>query len=177
MTTILRRLFATTFLVATLGVAGIAGSGAAMAGGSDTPNPVGGTTDPGHGGLVCAHGFKPGSAVHVVNRTTGASRTIHSNFKGSGCGSLPLRHACQSSTQTVVETGTASNGRPASVTQTVTTPAVASLCTAVSSAGSTLPFTGSNIIISGTITGLALIAIGTVLLAIRRRRRAAGALG
>jgi LPXTG-motif cell wall-anchored protein len=172
--TIFRRLCATTFLVALIGVAGAAGSTAALASG-DTPNPPGGTiqTDPGHGARVCVHGFQGGSAIRVTNHTTGASRTIRSNVKGRGCGAVPVRRSCHSSTQTVVETGAATNGKPTSVTQTVTTPAVASLCTAVSAAGSTLPFTGSEIIIPGTIVGVALIALGTALLAVRRRRRAA----
>jgi len=175
---IFRRVLATTFLLATLGVAAAAGSTAAMAGG-DTPNPPGGTvqTDPGHGARVCVHGFKPGSTVHVVNQTTGASRTIRSNIKGSGCGSLGVGQACHASTQTLVETGTGTNGKPATVTQTVTAPAVSTLCTAVSAAGATLPFTGSTIIISGTILGLVLIALGTALLAVRRRRRATGVSG
>jgi LPXTG-motif cell wall-anchored protein len=148
-----------------------------MASGGDTPNPPGGTiqTDPGHGVLVCGHSFKGSSAIRIANQSTGASRTIRANVKGSGCGNLPVRNGCHSSTQTVVATGVSTEGKPASVTQTVTTPAVSSLCTAVSAAGSTLPFTGSEIIIPGTILGVALIALGATLLAVRRRRRAAGA--
>jgi hypothetical protein len=113
--------------------------------------------------------------VHVTNQTTGQSTTIHSNFKGSGCSQLPVKQACQATTQTIVETGTGPNGKPATVTQTVTSPATSSLC--VSSAGSTLPFTGSNIIIPATIIGLVLIGLGTAMTIVRRRRAEGGATG
>jgi hypothetical protein len=184
MTATVRRVFSTVLLATLLGVAGsMLGMSAASAGnggdsGSETPitGPGGGTiTLPGHGARVCAKGFKPGSTVHVVNQTTGQSTTIHSNFKGRGCNQLPVKPACQATTQTIVETGTGANGKPATVTQTVTSPARSSLC--VSSAGSTLPFTGSSIIISGTIIGLVLLGLGIAMTIVRRHRAEGSATG
>lgn len=181
MTPAFRRAFSTFLLVTMLGVAGATfGVGAASAtsipvkDGSATPNPPGGTVLAGHHARACVKNFKPGSKVHVVNQTTGQSTTIHSNFKGKGCNSLPVKRACRATSQTIVETGTGANGKPATVTQTVTAPATSSVC--VASAGSTLPFTGSNIIIPGTIIGLVLIGLGTAM-TIVRRRRAAGVTG
>jgi hypothetical protein len=157
-------------------VLSLAGAGAAMAApspimGSATPNPPGGTSVLGqHDARVCVSQFAPGTEIHVVNQTTGETATIHSNFKGKGCNALPISHSCRAAAQTIVETGKGADGKPTTVTQTVTVPAASSLCTA--SAGSTLPFTGSNIILPGTVAGLLLIIVGTALTLVRRRRRA-----
>jgi hypothetical protein len=173
-----RRAFSTLLLATLLGVAGsMLAAGAATA----APRPVtAGSTPPGvpsgsvgvlgeHFVRFCVKNFKPNSPVKVVNETSGATVTIHTNSKGSGCVEVPLVRACKAVTQTIVATGTGADGTPATVKETVTAPATPSLCSSTS--GGTLPFTGSSIIIPGIIIGLVLIVVGTGTVVVVRRRR------
>lgn len=161
-----------TLLIAVLFAftAGLLGASPAAAGSSAPP--PGATGSVGvlgeHFVKYCVKHFKPGSDVTVTNTTTGASVTIHTNSKGAGCTQVPIKRACKALTEKIVATGTGANGKPATVHSTINVPATKSLCN--SSSGGTLPFTGSEIIISGLILGVLLIAGGTALTVVRRRR-------
>jgi hypothetical protein len=116
----------------------------------------------------CVKNFKPNSTVKVVNETTGATVTLHTNSKGKGCTQVPIKRGCKAITQKIVATGTGADGKPATVTQTVTAPPTPSLCESTS--GGTLPFTGSDFILPALIVGMVLIGVGTAMTIVRRRR-------
>jgi len=116
----------------------------------------------------CVKHFKPHSTVTVTNVTTGATVTIHTNGNGAGCTQVPIKRACKPLTEKIVATGIGADGKPATVHSTVNVPATKSLCN--SSSGGTLPFTGSEIIITGVILGVVLIVGGAALTVVRRRR-------
>jgi hypothetical protein len=172
-----RRAFSTLLLATLLAAAGsMLSVGAASAAprpitaGSATPGAPGGTVQVlgEHFIRDCVKNFKPHSTVTVVNESNGATVKIHTDGKGNGCASLPLKHACQALTQQLVATGIGSDGKPATVRQTMTAPATKSLCR--TSSGGTLPFTGSNIIVPGVIIGVVLIVVGAAMSVVRRRR-------
>jgi hypothetical protein len=181
-TALMRRILSALLLAIVMGAAGALGAGSASAAprtafadnpGSSTPS-----GDPGasvgvlgeHFVKFCVKNFKPGTTVKVVNTTTGATTTLHVSQDGKGCTNVPIKRACHAVTQTIVATGTGANGKPATVKQTVTAPATKSLCGEGVLGSGSLPFTGSDIIIPGVIIGLVLIATGTALTIVRRRR-------
>lgn len=183
MTATFKRVFSTLFIAVLLGAAAsMLGAGVATAGphvvmAGSAPgghHPKGAVGVLGENYRFCVKHFKPHSTVTVTNQLTGKAVYIHTDANGSGCATVPVKRACKAVTQTIVATGTGADGKPATVSQTVTVPATTSLCASgsgrhTSSSGS-LPFTGSDIIIPGIIVGVVLIAAGTAMTIVRRRR-------
>jgi hypothetical protein len=114
--------------------------------------------------MYCVKNYHGHSVVKVVNEKTGQVVIIHTNGHGKGCTQVPVDVGCQQ----VTAHGPNQAGKPAHSS--------AQLCTTAgthhSSSGG-LPFTGSDIIIPGTIIGLVLIVVGGLAVVIGRRRRAA----
>jgi hypothetical protein len=167
------------FVVALLGAAasmlsaGVATAGPHVVMAGSAPNghnPKGAVGVLGENYQFCVKHFEPHSTVTVTNKLTGKSVEIHTNANGAGCATVPVKRACKAVTQTLVATGTGADGKPATITQTFTVPATASLCSGTTSSGGTLPFTGSSIIIPGIIIGVVLIGAGTAMTVVRRRR-------
>lgn len=177
----------TLFIAVLLGVAGsmlstgvaAAGPHAVMAGSAPHGhNPQGAVGVLGENYRFCVKHFAPNSTVTVTNELTGKAVAIHTNANGAGCVTVPVKRACTAVTQTFKAVGTAADGTPATVTQTVTVAPTHSLCAGsrgTHSSGGTLPFTGSDIIIPGIIIGVVLIAAGTAMTLVRRRRHEATA--
>jgi hypothetical protein len=118
----------------------------------------------------CIQNYKGNSVVKVVNEKTGKVVSIHTNPKGVGCIKMPVTADCQNLTAH----GPDQNGSPGSSSASVCVTEAGTTTTPtgpapVSSGG--LPFTGSNIIVPGTIVGLLLIAGGFFFVLIGRRRR------
>jgi hypothetical protein len=123
----------------------------------------------------CVENYKGHSVIKVVDDKTGKVVSIHTNANGVGCTQVPVTVACQN----LLAQGPSQDGSPGHssarlcVTSTTTAhPGSSSAPGApapVSSGG--LPFTGSNIIIPGTIIGLVLIGVGFFAVLLGRRRR------
>jgi hypothetical protein len=122
----------------------------------------------------CVQNYKGNSVVKVVNEKTGKVVSIHTNPNGVGCTKVPVTADCQDLTAH----GPDQDGSPGSSTArvcvteagTTTNPTGPSDPAAPVSSGG-LPFTGSNVIVPGTIVGLLLIAGGFFFVLIGRRRR------
>jgi hypothetical protein len=119
----------------------------------------------------CVQNYKGHSVVKVVNEKTGKVVSIHTNQNGVGCTKVPVTADCQD----VTAHGPDQNGSPGSSTARVCVTEAGSTTNppagpAPTSSGG-LPFTGSNIIVPGTILGLLLIAGGFFFVLIGRRRR------
>jgi hypothetical protein len=181
----LRRVVSTLFVAVLLGAAapvlsvGVASAGPRVVMAGSAPNghaPKAAIGILGKNYRFCVKHFAPNSTVTVTNTLTNQSVNIHTNANGAGCATVPVKRACKALTQTFQATGTGEDGNPATVTQTVTVPAVPSLCSGSTSdpgttnSGGTLPFTGSDIIIPGIIIGVVLIVSGTAMTIVRRRR-------
>jgi hypothetical protein len=115
----------------------------------------------------CVQNYQGNSVVKVVNAKTGQVVSIHTNAKGVGCTQVPVTANCQDLTAH----GPALDGSPGSSTARVcvTEAGSGSAPAPVSSGG--LPFTGSNVIVPGTILGLLLIGGGFFFVLLGRRRR------
>jgi hypothetical protein len=120
----------------------------------------------------CVQNYKGNSVVKVVNEKTGQVASIHTNGKGVGCVQMPVTANCQDLTAH----GSALDGSPGSSSARVCVTEAGSVTTQQPTAGPApvssggLPFTGSNVIIPGTILGLLLIAGGVFFVLIARRR-------
>jgi hypothetical protein len=159
-----------------LGAAGVDLAAAAprpvTAGSSPGQPPGGGTKTLGEKfDGFCVRNFKPFSTVKVTNELTGNSVLIHTNAKGDGCASVPIKRACSAVTQRLLATGTGNDGKPATVSAVIRAPATPSLCASrvTKSSGGTLPFTGANIALMVAVA-LLLIGIGTATVVTVRRR-------
>ncbi len=192
-----RRLLSIALLASLIATGGMAGLQVASA----STRPVLSGSSPGQppGGGVkavgekfdgfCVKNFAPNSTVKVTNTLTGQSVFIHTDANGNGCADVPLKRACGAVTQRIVATGTGNDGKPATVSATVTAPATPSLCAAretspgggtlgtttsrsSSNSGGVLPFTGADIAEMVAIA-LVLIGVGTAtVMTVRRRRQA-----
>lgn len=107
----------------------------------------------------CVDGYKPHSDVRVTDNGDPIA-TIHTNSHGHGCMTVHLGPGCHD----LVAHGVNSNGRPVTSSTRV---CVESL---TQTRGSTLPFTGADIIPWVGI-GAALLAAGIVLVTAVRRHR------
>jgi hypothetical protein len=77
----------------------------------------------------CVENYAFNSTVHVVNQHNGATGTITTDSKGSGCTDIAIDRACdQTVSQTIVATGTDQAGKPASSQATENAPPDPSLC-------------------------------------------------
>jgi hypothetical protein len=115
----------------------------------------------------CVENYKGNSVVKVVNVKTGRVVSVHTNPDGEGCVKMPVTANCQD----LDAHGPDQDGKPghSSARVCVTEAGTSSGHSPVSSGG--LPFTGSNIIIPGTILGLLLIGGGFFFVLLGRRRR------
>jgi len=166
---VIRRLCSVLLLTTLLGVGGsLVAVTAASAAGSATP-PTPHSTVPAHQvrgehfTRYCVNNYKPNSTVTVVNHKTGATYTVHTGSNGAGCTEVKVLPGCQS----VVASGDNEAGTAATSSATVCVLAA----TATRTSSGALPFTGSNVIVPGTITGVALILIGLLTVFLVRRRR------
>jgi hypothetical protein len=121
----------------------------------------------------CVENYKGHSVVKVVDDKTGKVVSIHVNGSGAGCVQMPVTTACQN----LIAHGPNQDGSPGESsarlcvtdTTTVTGHKPPTGIRHIFSGG--LPFTGSNIIVPGTIVGLLLIVAGFFAVLIGRRRR------
>lgn len=176
-------------------LAGVAGMVALAPAASAAPRPVmAGSATPGvptstvgvegeHFVRYCVKNYAPNSTVIVTNEATGATRTIHTNQKGSGCAKVPIKSSCRATRQVIIAVGTDADGNPASSRAVVTSPPNRSLCSAgaakgqssgsgsgSSPASGSLAFTGASGILFMVLLGIVLIMLGTSAVAAARRR-------
>jgi hypothetical protein len=124
----------------------------------------------------CIKNYKGRSVIKIVNVKTGKTVSVTTAPNGTACVKVPVTTTCQS----ITASGPDQNGGPghssASVCVTKTTQTGGGGSKSPPSTishifGGSLPFTGSNIIIPGTILGLILVGIGFFFVLIGRRRR------
>jgi hypothetical protein len=118
---------------------------------------VPGTT--GHGATkYCVSGYQPGTSVTITNPIRGVSKAVTVGLNGTACTTVTLGDGCPA----ITAAGTGAGG--------TATSSSARVCEVTAADGSSLPFTGSDLIIPGTAIGAALLVVGLGLLAIGRRR-------
>ena len=118
----------------------------------------------------CIKNYQGRSVVKIVNVKTGRTVSVTTAKNGTACVKVPVTTHCQS----ISASGPNQNGGPghSSASVCVTKTTTSSPPSTISHIfGGSLPFTGSNIIIPGTILGLILIGIGFFFVLIARRRR------
>lgn len=130
-----------------------------------------------HSARYCVSRYAPNRPVTVRNERAGATTTLHTNNRGSGCTHVPGFECGRSGGDRVVAVGTGADGNPATSSATVTTadaPGCATLGRSLPSTtgdhGRLLSGAGAVLLgVAGAVV-IALAAIGVV--AIRRRRAA-----
>lgn len=130
-----------------------------------TPCPGGATT-------ITGTGFEPGTVVTLTLDDTTSLGTPTAGEDGTISIEVVIPTTTATGTHTIKATGT---GIDAAITATINVVACEEAPTTTVAAGGDLPRTGSNSTMTMVRTGLALAAIGGVLLAVaaKRRRRAA----
>ena len=128
----------------------------------------------------CVSDYAPNVAVTVHNERTGASASIHTNHRGSGCTDVPVDVDCgHLLMETIVAAGIAADGNPGTSSAQAKVPGNMPPCDP-SSASSAEPTGGSR---SFTGTDLAMVALGgagclllgTMAVILVRRRRSSPA--
>jgi hypothetical protein len=120
----------------------------------------------------CIKNYKGRSVIKIVNAKTGKTISVTTAPNGTACVKVPVTTSCQSISASGPNKGGGPGQSSASVCVTKTTTGSSPPKTTISHIfGGSLPFTGSNIIIPGTILGLILVGIGFFFVLIGRRRR------
>ncbi len=121
----------------------------------------------------CIKNYKGRSVIKIVNAKTGKTVSVTTAPNGTACVKVPVTTSCQSISASGPNKGGGPGHSSASVcvTKTTTTSSPPKNTTISHIFGGSLPFTGSNIIIPGTILGLILVGIGFFFVLIGRRRR------
>lgn len=125
----------------------------------------------------CVADYAPNRIASVRNEQTGASTSIRTNNRGSGCTDVPIAAKCgDGAAQTIVAAGVGADGNPGTSSATVTLPEGSPACAGSSSrsggptrSAGPIRLTGVNIALL-SVGGVALVGLVVVGIVLVRRR-------
>lgn len=129
----------------------------------------------------CVTGYAPNDAVTIRNERTGATASISTNNRGSGCADVPVAVVCNGPAQPIVADGTAADGNPGTSVARAGLPAGSASCGGSAAAdrpgigaGSTRWTALDEALLAIGVAGCAGLVVIAVMLVRRRRATSAG---